>query len=72
LFKQQEIDRLKEENARLKDRLLHQERNAREAPFGSSAPSAKLPVKPNSLEDNQKKKGGAHPGFWQDEGSRDN
>ncbi len=38
LGKQQEIDRLKEENARLKDRLRYQERNAREAPFGSSTP----------------------------------
>jgi transposase len=62
LCKQQEIDRLKEEIARLKDRLRYQERNAREAPFGSSTPSAKLAVKPNSLEDNQKKKGGAKPG----------
>ncbi len=62
LGKQQEIDRLKEENARLKDRLRYQERNAREAPFGSSTPSAKLAVKPNTLEDNQKKKGGAKPG----------
>jgi hypothetical protein len=59
---QQEIDRLKEENARRKDRLRHQERNVREAPFGSSAPSAQRAVKPNSLEDNQKKKGGAKPG----------
>jgi transposase len=62
LGKQQEIDRLKEENARLKDRLRHQERTAREAPFGSSTPSAKLAVKPNSLADNQKKKGGAKRG----------
>ena len=62
LYKQQEIDRLKEENARLKDRLRYQERNATEAPFGSSTPSAKLVVKPNSLEDNQKKRGGAQPG----------
>ncbi len=58
LGKQQEIDRLKEENARLKDRLRYQERNAREAPFGSSTPSAKLAVKPNTLEDNQRKKAG--------------
>ena len=62
LRKQQEIDRLKEENARLKDRLRYQERTAREAPFGSSTPSAKRAVKPNSLEENQKKKGGAKPG----------
>ena len=62
LCKQQEIDRLKEELLRLKDCLRYQERTAKEAPFGSSTPSAKLPVKPNSLEDNQKKKGGAKPG----------
>ena len=62
LRKQQEIDRLQEENKRLKDRLRYQERTAKEAPFGSSTPSAKLVVKPNSLEENQKKKGGAKPG----------
>jgi len=62
LQKQQVIDGLKEEIIRLKDRLRHQERNALEAPFGSSTPSAKLAVKPNSLADNQKKKGGAKPG----------
>ena len=62
LRKQQEIDRLKEENTRLKDRLRYQERNAKEAPFGSSTPSAKLVIKPNSLADNQKRKGGAKPG----------
>ena len=62
LLKQQEIDRLRREIQGLKDRLRYQERTAKEAPFGSSTPSAKLPVKPNSLEDNQKKKGGAKPG----------
>ena len=62
LRKQQEIDRLQEENARLKDRLRYQERHAQEAPFGSSTPSAKRVIKPNSLADNQKKKGGATPG----------
>ena len=62
LRKQQVIDRLTQENKRLKDRLRYQERTAREAPFGSSTPSARLPIKSNSLEDNQKKKGGAKPG----------
>ena len=62
LHKQQEIDRLQAELASLKDRLRYQERNAREAPFGSATPSAKLAVKPNSLADNQQKKGGAKPG----------
>ena len=60
--KQREIDRLKEENARLKDRLRYQERTAKEAPFGSSTPSAKQAVKANSLAENQMKKGGARPG----------
>lgn len=46
--KQQEIDRLREENARLKDRLRYQERTAKEGFFGSSTPSAKLPVKANT------------------------
>lgn len=46
--KQQEIDRLQEENARLKDRLRYQERTAKEGFFGSSTPSAKLPVKANT------------------------
>ena len=42
------IDRLQEENARLKDRLRYQERTAREGFFGSSTPSAKRPLKPNT------------------------
>jgi transposase len=48
LQKQQEIDRLREENARLKDRLRYQERTAKEGFFGSSTPSAKRPVKANT------------------------
>lgn len=62
LHKQQQIDRLQEEVARLKARLRYQERTAKEAPFGSATPSAKLPVKPNSLADHQQKRGGAKPG----------
>ena len=62
LHKQQQIDRLQEEIGRLKARLRYQERTAKEAPFGSATPSAKLPVKPNSLAENQKKQGGAKPG----------
>lgn len=46
--KQQEIDRLQEENARLKARLRYQERTAREGFFGSSTPSAKVPLKSNT------------------------
>jgi transposase len=62
LRKQQEIDRLRQENTRLKANLRYQQRTAKEAPFGSSTPSSKQAVKPNSLEENQRKKGGAKPG----------
>lgn len=62
LAKQQEIDRLREENTRLKASLRYQQRSAKEAPFGSSTPSGKQALKPNSLEENQRKKGGAQPG----------
>ena len=60
--KQKEIDRLKEENKRLKDNLRRQERKATEGFFGSSTPSSQVPVKPTSLEENQRRKGGAKPG----------
>jgi len=63
LAKQQQIDRLKEENARLKGRLRYQERTAREGFFGSATPSAKLPVKPNtSPRPAPGAPGGARPG----------
>lgn len=60
--KQQQLDRLQEELRRVKAKLRYQERTAREGPFGSSTPSSKVPVKPNSLEENQARKGGAKPG----------
>lgn len=61
--KQQQIDRLKEENARLKDRLRYQERTSQEGFFGSSTPSAKLPVKPNTTQrESPGARGGARPG----------
>lgn len=65
LQKQQKIDRLEEELRRVKAKLRYQERTAREGPFGSSTPSSKVPLKANSLEQNQARKGGAklgHPG----------
>jgi transposase len=62
LEKQREIDRLKEENRRLKERLRYQQRKATEGFFGSSTPPSKVPVKPNSLEECQDKRGGAKPG----------
>jgi transposase len=63
LGKQREIDRLREENARLKARLRYQERTAREGFFGSSTPSAKVPVKTNTtLGKTPGAAGGARPG----------
>lgn len=65
LEKQQKIDRLEEEVQRLRGKVRYQERKATEGPFGSSTPSSKVPLKANSLEENQAKKGGAklgHPG----------
>jgi transposase len=55
-------DRLRRENARLKRKLGKAGRTIREAPFGSSTPSAKLPVKPNSKEADRGKMGGARHG----------
>ncbi len=60
--KQQEIDRLREENARLKARLNYQERTAKEGFFGSSTPSSKVPVKPSAQTDSAPRFGGAKPG----------
>jgi transposase len=66
LEKQREIDRLKEDNRRLRERLRYQERIAREeGPFGSSTPSSKIPLKANtelSLQDRQARRGGARAG----------
>jgi len=47
LEKQREIDELKEKVASLQAKLRYQERTAQEGFFGSSTPSAKIPVKPN-------------------------
>jgi hypothetical protein len=62
LKKQQEIDRLREENARLKGRLRYQERTAKEGFFGSSTPSSKIPVKPSAPPEQAPRFGGAKPG----------
>jgi hypothetical protein len=62
LAKQRELDRLREENARLKARLRYQERTAREGAFGSSTPSSKIPIKPSAPADQPPRPGGARPG----------
>ncbi len=62
LEKQRIIDQLREENRRLKAQLQYEQRKATEGPFGSSTPSSRIPVKPNSLQERQEKRGGAKPG----------
>lgn len=59
LEKQRRIYDLEEENRRLKAQLRYQERTAKEGFFGSSTPSSKVPVKPNSLAERQARRGGA-------------
>jgi transposase len=56
------IDRQKEEIARLKARLRYQERTAKEGPFGSSTPSAKIPIKANATPECSHRRGGAPAG----------
>jgi transposase len=62
LEKQREIDRLREENTRLKQQLRYRQRQAERGAFGSSTPSAQLPVKANTPEDGRAKRGGAAAG----------
>jgi len=62
LEKQQKINELEEEIACLKDKLRYQERTAQEGFFGSSTPSSKLPVKPNSSTEHQRNRGGGKAG----------
>jgi len=62
LKKQREIDSLKEENQRLKQKLRYQERKAQEGFFGSSTSSSKIPLKPDRPEKQGRKPKGARPG----------
>jgi len=62
LNKQQKINELEEEISSLKNKLHYQERTAEEGFFGSSTPSSKLPVKPNSQKAHQRNRGGGKPG----------
>jgi len=62
LNKQQKINELEEEISSLKNKLHYQERTAKEGFFGSSTPSSKLPVKPNSSTKQQRNRGGGKPG----------
>jgi len=61
LHKQRRIDELEEEVKSLRAKLRLQERREKDGPFGSSTPSAKLALKPNTKE-KEKKPRGARPG----------
>jgi len=61
LEKQRRIDELEDELKRVREKLRYQERQGQEGFFGSSTPSSKLPVKPNT-EEKEKKPRGAKPG----------
>jgi hypothetical protein len=61
LHKQRRIDELEEEVKSLRAKLRLQERREKDGPFGSSTPSAKLPLKPNT-EEKEKKPRGARAG----------
>lgn len=60
--KQQTINELEEEISSLKNKLHYQQRSAKEGFFGSSTPSSKLPVKPNSSTGHQRNRGGGKLG----------
>jgi transposase len=62
LKKPREIDRLTEENHRLKPRLRDQERHATAGFFGAATPSAKRPVKAHTPPSQEPKRKGARPG----------
>jgi len=60
--KQRLIDRQFEEIQQLKQKLNVNQRRLKDGFFGSSTPSSQVPLKANSLEENQLKKGGAKVG----------
>jgi transposase len=60
--KQQRLDTLEEEVRSLKAKLRYREQKETQGYFGSSTPSSKKPFKKNTLEENQKKRGGAKKG----------
>jgi transposase len=62
LQKQLIIDRQQQEILALKKKLKLNEKRLKDGFFGSSTPSSQLPVKENSLAENQDKRGGAQPG----------
>ena len=62
LNKQQKINELEDEIVSLKTKLRYQQRSAKEGFFGSSTPSAKIPLKPNRHKEHQRNRGGGKVG----------
>lgn len=62
LEKQRTIDRRKQQIEDLREKVRRLERKAEQGPFGSSTPSAKIPLKANTAEEQRSKPGGAQPG----------
>jgi transposase len=60
--KQRIIDRQRQEIQSLREKVRRLERKAEQGPFGSSTPSAKIPLKANAAEEQRSKPGGAKPG----------
>jgi hypothetical protein len=62
LEKERRIAELEDEIVSLKGKLRYQDRTAKEGFFGSSTPSSKVPVKPNSVAGQQRNHGGGKVG----------
>ena len=56
------IHDLENEVEKLKKIINSQKKKEKDGPFGSSTPSSKVPIKPNTKEDNEETKGGAKKG----------
>lgn len=62
LEKQREIDRLRAENQRLRQKLHLNERRLQQGFFGAATPSSQVPVKANTAPAQRHRQGGAKPG----------
>lgn len=62
LEKDNQIYDLKAKIKALQQKIKQQARSSKEEPFGSSTPSSKVLIKPNSKEDKRKLRGGGKPG----------
>jgi len=62
--KQKKLNNLEEEMSTLKNKLCYQQSSAKEEVFGSSTPSAKIPVKPNPQKEHQRDRSGGKVGHY--------